>query len=338
VRYRNVCIEGLGHVIPDQVVSSAWFEEQLRPVYDALGISIGSIERLTGIRERRWFPPGFAPSEGAAEAGERALAAAGIPLRDIGCIVNASVSRDFLEPSTASIVHHKLGLPRSATNFDVTNACLGFLNGMVVASNMIELGQVDAALVVACENPREGQLATIERMRSGPPSLEVCFENLASFTIGAGAVAMVLSHACRSRTGHHLLGGYGLASTEHHGLCAAGVDWMRTRSKELLAAGLETIRAAWEGFRAEFGWEPAMIDRVFTHQVAEKQRRLGLEMCGFRDGQDYPTLATLGNIASVSAPLGLALAAEAGVLSRGDQLCLVGVGSGINSLVLGMAW
>src|SRR3712207_9075437 len=56
----------------------------------------------------------------------------------IGVMINTSVSRRYLEPSTAVAVHHALGLPRSCQNFYVTNACLGFVNGMELAAAMIE--------------------------------------------------------------------------------------------------------------------------------------------------------------------------------------------------------
>jgi len=73
--------------------------------------------------------------------------------------------------------------------------------------------------------------------------------------------------------------------------------------------------------------------------VAEKQRVLGLRQVGFpTEGKDYPTLYTLGNVASVSAPLGLSMADQEGLLRDSERLCLVGVGSGINSMVLGMEW
>ena len=93
------------------------------------------------------------PSVPAAEAGERALAASGVDRADIGILINTSVSRDYLEPSTASIVHGRLGLPVDATNFDLGNACLGFLNGMNLVSTMIEHGEIDHGMVVNAERP-----------------------------------------------------------------------------------------------------------------------------------------------------------------------------------------
>ena len=66
--YENVCIEGLGYVIPDHTVTSDWIEGQLAPVYEALGIPKGRIEQLTKIKERRWWAEGIMFSDTAAMA------------------------------------------------------------------------------------------------------------------------------------------------------------------------------------------------------------------------------------------------------------------------------
>jgi 3-oxoacyl-[acyl-carrier-protein] synthase-3 len=338
MQYQHVCIEGMGYYIPDHVVTSDWIEDQLEPLYQALRVSKGRIERLTKIRERRWFDEGVAVSDAATWAAEKALADAGVERSKVQFLVNTSVCRDYIEPSTATIVHANLDLAATATNFDLSNACLGFLNGMTVAANMIELGQIDTALVVSAESVREGQLRTIERLLERPPDRATFRENLASFTLGSGAMAMVLTHADVSRTGKRMLGGYTYAQTQHNGLCVAQPTWMHTDSPKLLREGLRVIALAWEGFQQELGWTNDMVDRFFTHQVSEKQRIMGIEMLGLPQGIDYPTLINLGNIASVSCPLCMAMARDDGFLQDGQRVAMIGVGSGINSIVLGLQW
>ncbi len=338
MRFENVCIEGMGYVIPDHVVATAWFEERLKPVYEALGAPAGFIERLTGIREHRWWDEGVWVSDGSAMAGERALAAAGIDRSEIQALINTSVCRDYIEPATASIVHHKLGLPQTAMSFDVVNACLGFLNGMVLIANMIELGQIDTGMVVAAEAPREGQLSTIDHMLSNPPDKMALRDNLASFTLGAASVAMILRHRSRSRTGKRLLGGASYSNTEHSQLCVAQRTWMRTKSSRLLEEGTKVVAQVWERFKRTMEWTNEMVDRLFTHQVSEPQRQVALQALGLSPEIDYPTLAYLGNTASVAAPISMAIGLENGFVKDGDRVVLFGVGSGINSIVLGIQW
>lgn len=344
MRYENVCIEGMGYVIPDHVVTSAWIEEQLSPIYEALQIPAGRIEYLTGIRERRWWDEGAMVSDGAAKAGERAIEQAAIDKAEIQCLVNASVCRDYVEPATAVIVHDKVGLGPTAINFDVSNACLGFLNGMVLIANMIELGQIEAGIVVAAEDIRDGQKKTIARLldllpRASPEEINQAFrDNLATFTLGSGSVAMVLRHRSKSKTRKRLLGGSVYGHTQYNQLCVAQSDWMRTDSSELLKQGMQVIALNWELFKKELGWSNHSIDKLFTHQVSEKQRQIGLRTLQLSDGIDYPTLQYLGNIASVSAPICMAIGHEHGFLSDGDRACMLGVGSGVNSIILGIQW
>jgi len=209
---------------------------------------------------------------------------------------------------------------------------------------MIELGQIEAGIVVAAEDIREGQEKTIQRLLDLLPDAplqemnQAFRNNLATFTLGSGAVAMVLRHASSSKTGKRLLGGAVYGHTQHNGLCVAQSDWMQTDSTALLKEGMKVIALNWQQFQHEMGWTPATIDKLFTHQVSEKQRQIGLQTLGLTDGIDYPTLYTLGNIASVSAPISMAIGREQGFLNAGDKVCLLGVGSGVNSIILGAQW
>ncbi|MBN1486067.1 MAG: 3-oxoacyl-ACP synthase III [Anaerolineae bacterium] len=338
--YENVCIEGMGYVIPDNVVTSEWLERQIAPVYEALGVPFGYIERLTGIKEHRWWDEDLVPSDGAAMAGERAIADAGIKKKEVRCLVNTSVCRDYIEPATATFVHRKLGLPSEAMTFDVINACLGFINGIVLVANMIELGQIDTGLVVASEAPRMGQLATIQRLLKNPPDKQSLRDNLASFTLGAASVAMVLRHASKSKTGKRIIGGFAYGRSEHSDLCVAQNDWMRTKSTPMLHEGAKTVAVTWKNFRKELGWHNGSITKLFTHQVSEPQRVLGLTKT-LRlpaNGMDYPTLSYLGNTGAVAAPICMAIARDDKFLVDGDRVVLLGVGSGINSIILGIQW
>src|SRR5687767_2274873 len=131
MHFRRVCLESFGYTLPDEIVTTSEIERRLAPVYERLRLPEGRLELMSGIRERRFFPAGTRPSTVSIESARRAIEASGIDRRFFGALVHGSVCRDFLEPATACRVHHGLELPSTAMIYDVSNACLGLLTGMV---------------------------------------------------------------------------------------------------------------------------------------------------------------------------------------------------------------
>ena len=102
-------------------------EGRLAPVYERLKLPLGRLEMMSGIRERRLWKPGTKPSQAASKAGQATIEKAGIDPAEIQCLLFTSVSRDMMEPATASFVHHSLGLSPGCLVLDISNACLGFI-------------------------------------------------------------------------------------------------------------------------------------------------------------------------------------------------------------------
>ena len=162
--YQHVCLEALGYSIPDEVITSDDIERRLAPLYSRLRLPEGRLELMSGIRERRLWPRGMRPSDASIESGKKAIALAGIDPAGIGCLIHGSVCRDQLEPATACRVHDALGLLQECLVYDVSNACLGMLNGMLQVANLIELGQIKAGLVVGTEDSRALLESTIDEL------------------------------------------------------------------------------------------------------------------------------------------------------------------------------
>ncbi len=345
MRFHDVRIAAFGHALPTRVVTSLELEERLAPLYDRLRLRPGRLELMTGIRERRFYDEKVRPSEAATRAGLDALERSGLSRAKIGALIHASVCRDFLEPATATVVHRALELPAACTVFDLSNACLGVANAMVVAAHMIESGAIEAALVVAGE---DGGPLVEETLRAVLADENMTRERFkaafASLTIGAGAAAVVLERAAQDDSDRRLVGGAVLTATEHNVLCqgdrAASGDglWMETDSEALLVAGNELAARTFDVFLHELEWTRASIDRVVTHQVGSAHRRLLFETLALDPARDFPTVETLGNIGSVSLPLGFSLALEAGRIEPGHRVALLGIGSGLNCMMLGVHW
>jgi len=353
MRYDHVHLRGFGYVLPERVMTSEAIEELLEPVYRRLKLPPGRLEMMSGIRERRFWEPGTRPSRAAIGAGRAALDRSGTEPREIDCLIFTAVSRDMMEPATAAFVHHGLGLKEECLLFDISNACLGFLDGMVMLANMIELGQIDTGLVVAAETAEELFESTIRALLADENLTRRSIKStFASLTIGSGAVGLVMSRAPEEgeslprpglRPGLRLLGGACQARTDHSNLCQGGqaganVTLMATDSEALLQKGVETAGAAWGRFLTELGWRAGDVDVFFCHQVGRAHARLLFETLGIDPAANFETLPFLGNVGSVSAPITMAVGIEQGRLAPGQQAALLGIGSGINCLMLGVAW
>lgn len=338
MRFHNVSICSVSHVDAPTRVTSAHLEDQLAPTMKRLRIPSGLLEGLSGIRARRMWPSGTLPSDAATLAAQQAITAAQVDPRRLGILINTSVCRDFVEPSTACMVHGKLGLGPDCLNFDVGNACLGFLSGMEIIGNMIERGQVDYGLVVNGEDSRFIVSQTIERLRGPTADQAMFWSNFATLTLGSAAVAMVLCRSDLAPQGHRFVGGVTVAASEHRNLCRGQVDHMETDSTLLLTSGLQLARRTFDAAHRELGWTPGVLDEYVIHQVSKahtEKFRAAFEIDPQKLLATYPEY---GNVGPAGLPLVLSKAAEAGRLRSGDRVALMGIGSGLNCAMAEVVW
>ncbi len=343
MKFKHTVIESMAVALPDEVLSSAEVEQRLAPLYERLKLPAGRLELMTGIQERRIWPAGTRPSDASAQAGRAVLAKSRLASAQVELFMHTAVSRDMLEPATASFAHRKIGLPATTQIFDVSNACLGFLNAMTVAAGMIESGQIQCALIASGENGGPLVEHTLQTLLEQPLTRQEIKPYFANLTIGSGAVAAVLCHRDLAPEGHRLVGGIARAATAHSELCQGdthGADSlaMQTDSEALLVAGVELAQHTWAAFRQELGWATADFDRFICHQVGRTHRRKLYEALRLDLAKDFSTFETLGNTGSVALPATLAQAVEAKAIKSGDKVGLLGIGSGLNCLMLGVEW
>jgi 3-oxoacyl-[acyl-carrier-protein] synthase III len=349
MKFQHVRLHSFGYELPPHVISSDAIEERLAAVYEKLKLPKGRLELMSGIKERRFWDKGTRPSDAAVLAGKKALAASHLPTSELGCLIFTSVSRDMMEPATASFVHNQLGLPEQCLVFDISNACLGFLDGMIFLASMIELGHVQSGLLVAGETAEDLLESTIQNLTADNSLTRKSIKNsFASLTIGSGAVALVMTHENYSRGKQKFIGGAYRANTRHSELCQGGPSsgpesghasiLMATDSEELMKRGIETAKNTWHDFLPELGWLGADIDVFFCHQVGQAHARLLFEQLGLSPDKNFETLTFLGNTGSVSAPVTMAMGIEQGAFNKGQRAALLGIGSGINCLMLGVEW
>ena len=359
MRYTRVVIDSFGYELAPCVVTSDELEARLAPVYQKLHIQPGQLFQMTGIQERRYWEPGYTVSQGAAAAAERALRESPVPASALDTLIYAGVCREHFEPATAC--HVAAGLLRaghaidpSAHVYDVTNACLGVLNGMLDIANRIELGQIRAGMVVSCETARDIVDTTIKRLTNNPV-MEEFRTAIATLTGGSAAVAVILSDGSFGQSDRRRLRGAVVENApEHHLLCRWGLEahpdgqangtepslreFASTDAAAVLEHGVALGARTWDKFLAEMEWPVQDVDRTVCHQVGAPHREVMLRTMGLPPEQDFVTYEHLGNTGTAALPVATALAQERGFLAPGHRVGLLGIGSGLNCMMLGVDW
>jgi 3-oxoacyl-[acyl-carrier-protein] synthase-3 len=359
----------------------------------------GQLEALTGISERRWWDQGYALSDGATAAARKALEQSNVQAVDIETLIYAGVCRENYEPATACAVAAKLGISPDAYVYDISNACLGVMNGIIDIANRIELKQIRAGMVVSCESSREIIEIMIARMLK-EKTMEIFSSSLATLTGGSGAAAVLLTDGSFGNAGaHRLKGAATQAAPEHHRLCRWGVtmtpveigklmftpdkllatidevlkpetlpgmmrdimtseklppavasllpskmlpqvlsEFMATDSVAVLKHGVKLGVQTWGAFLTKMGWARDEIDKVICHQVGSGHQETILRELGIARDKDFSTYKYLGNIGTVSLPMTAAIAEQRKFLKRGDRVGFLGIGSGLNCMMLGWEW
>ncbi len=336
--FNNVAIMGLSAIDAPIRLTTAEIDRQLEPVYSRLGLQAGVLEQLTGIVARRTWEKDTTLADTGARAVEAALADAGIEKKDVGLLINTSVSKEWLEPSTASMIAGQAGLGPRCMNFDIANACLGFINGMQVAGNMIEREQIKYAVIVDSETSGQPIERTIERLNQKGTTVEDYKNNLATFTLGSGATAMVLTSCDIAPDKPKLAGGVSLAATQHHDLCYGNMERMVTNTAELLQAGLGLATRTWGEAQRLLDWHHDDISQYVVHQVSKVHTESLAQLLGLVDEKIHRLYPEYGNVGPANIPIILSKLRDKDTMKRGDRVALMGIGSGLNCSMMEVVW
>lgn len=342
MKFKRVRIQATAATIPPHPMTSAEIEERLKPLYDRIGLPVGRLEMMTGIERRHFWEPGVLPSAASARAGGDLLQRSAVDPESIDLLIHCGVCRDRMEPATAAYVHGLLGLKPHCQILDISNACLGFVNAMVLAGSLIECGQIRHALLVSGENGRPLLEQTLSSLLSRDLNRKTVKPYFANLTIGAGAAAMLLSRDDLSAADSlRLIGGVAGTDSSANTLCqgdATGMDGleMMTEAEALLDAGIALAGQTWDRFADELDWDAGTPDAFICHQVGRTHQRRLFESLGLDRQRDFTTFEYMGNVGSVSLPFTLHKAREAGRLQPGTRAALLGIGSGLSSVMLGI--
>lgn len=311
-------IAGLGHCVPDRVLSNADLETMVDTTDEWI------ISR-TGIRERRIAGEdetlvGFC--EGAARV---ALQNAGLSALDLDLIIVATCTPDNLFPSTAAQVQNALGARCGA--FDLEAACSGFVYALIIASQFIASGAMKNVLVLGGE---------VMSRRVDWTDRNTCI----LFGDGAGAAVVSATDAGSGLLGFDL-GADGSGGKLLH--CAMMPD--ETHNAKIFQSGREVYKFAVEqmgesAVRAlkNCGLTGNDVDLLVPHQanlriIESAAKRLKMPM-----DKVFVNLQKYGNTSAATIPIALSEATQENRIKSGDTVVLVGFGAGLTWASAVLKW
>lgn len=320
---KRMRVLGTGSYLPERIVSN-------REVAGPLGIAPEAIERLTGIRERRWAAESQASSDLAIEASRQALQAAGCGAGDVDAIIVSTTSPDSAFPSTACFVQRGLGC-RGVAAFDVSASCSGFLYGLSMANAMIVSGQAETCLVTAAEvksrflDPADASTAVL-------------------FGDGAGAV-VVRGEPDRGLNGRGVLGIRLHSDGSKHDLIrvpaggsrvpasaetvARREHVLRMQGASLFRIAVRRVEQAVQDILKEFGVPVDELSQVVLHQANGRILANVADRLNIPAGRLTSVIDRYGNTSSASLPIALDAAVRAGQVRPDDMVLLGSFGGGL---------
>ncbi|HXF68268.1 MAG TPA: beta-ketoacyl-ACP synthase III [Thermoflexus sp.] len=325
---RYAHIVGWGMAVPQRVVTN-------HELAQFVETSDEWIVTRTGIRERRVAGPQETTATLSIAAAEEALAMAGVSPRDVDLILVATVTPEYLFPSTACLVQDALGASKAGA-FDLLAGCSGFIYGLHMAAAAIRAGTHQTALVIGAET-----LSRIVNWRDR--------NTCVLFGDGAGAVVLqgsevpggVLASLIRADgSGGELLilpaGGSRLPISE--AVVRDGCHFVRMNGREVFRFATRVMEKATREVVAQAGLRLEDIDLIVPHQaniriIEAAAKGLGLPMERF-----FVNIDRYGNTSSASIPIALYEAAQQGRLKPGDRVVMVAFGAGLTWAAAVVQW
>lgn len=322
---------------PEERLASRELMQEAR-VKENFGISDNYLERLTGILERRRAGNGVEPSDLAAAAARQALERAGIDPREIQFIAYTGVTRDHcIEPSTAHNVQRKLGA-FNAHAFDVSNACLGFMNGILSVDSFLG-GGARYGLVVTGEKGSMFARNAVKELRRARDQAQFS-KLLAGLTLGDVGAAFLLG---RKQHPDHGFVGFEFASDGAHAdLCWCGdeenVGAVYTDMPGLLKEATQLGVTVYNSLINALKWSGSELRWYIPHQIGKISFKIHTRVTGVPASRMPNSYRRYGNLITGNIPVCVDCIDADRRLSDGDKVWMAGAGSGVCAGHAGLVW
>ncbi len=322
----NSQIVGIGHYVPDNVVTNKDLEKMMDTTDEWI------VER-TGIHERRWIDPTTddSPSVMGTKAARKALENANLTPDDVDFIIFATLSPDYYFPGPGVQVQEQLGI-REVGALDVRNQCSGFVYSLSVADQFVKTGMYKTVLVIGSEN-HSGGLEKTTRGRG----VTVIFGD------GAGAVVLQRTEEDRGILSTHLHS-EGKHAEELALIGPATGRWVDRIIEEndpedssyypymngnfVFKHAVTRFQEVIHEALMQNNLKPEDLDLLIPHQANLRISQFIQRQMKLPDDKVYNNIMRYGNTTAASIPIALSEACQEGKIKPGNIVCFAAFGSG----------
>lgn len=271
------------------------------------------IEERTGIKTRHHAAPEEDLVTMGAEAGRKALVAAGADVDQVDLVILATATRRQRIPGAAPQIAARIGIP-AAGALDVNAVCAGFTYSLSMASDAVRLGHARNVLVVAAER-------TTEWIHPQTPDTYVIF--------GDGAGAAVVSGSESTDIGPVVWGSDGARSAVLRTEIIDDDDTVIMNGPLVYKWSTATMPRVARRACELAGVELSDLAWFVPHQANLRIVETLSRTLGFPADRVARDVIDTGNTSGASIPLALSRLTDSGRLNRGDLVLLLGFGAGL---------
>ena len=323
-------IAGTGLYAPEKIVTNQFFNDLYRKDIDTF------LKEQRNIYQRHWMRSDQTTSDLVLPAAQQAMKNANITANELHLIIIATDTPDYLSPSTASVVQHKLQAAHAGT-FDINAACAGFVTALDTARRFIQTdSKIQNVLVVGAYamskwlNLEDYKIATL-------------------FADGAGAVVL---KSTEKSTGIKAAAYKSLGEFhDYMGIYAGGSH--KTFNQDVLdkkehllsfpkRIPPETNGNYWPGLVKEAsetaGWNYREIDHFFITQFNIQSINETMDKLELPREKAHLIMQSYGYTGSASIGMCLADAVQDKKLKSGDKIMFVGSGGGLSMTAVAAEW
>lgn len=323
----NSKIEGFQSYVPLNTISNKMLEK-------LVDTSSEWICSRTGILERR-VTLGENTSDLATEVCNKLLKNANITASEIDLILVATITSDYMMPSTACIVQSNIGAD-NAVAFDINAACSGFVYALSVADKFIKSGTYKNALVVGSETLSKivdwtdrgtcvlfGDGAGGVLLSSTTENTGILHEDIHSRgsswkSLKGGFVPLINPFSQNQETN----------KKENKEDCKNDY-YLNMNGREVFNFATKTVPSSIQKLLDDANISVDDIKYIVPHQANYRIIEVFAKKLNTTIDKFYLNLENYGNTSSASIPIALAEMKEKNLLNLGDKIVLTGFGAGL---------